>query len=446
MTPVAETIIAIATAPGRAGVAVLRASGPRAGALAEALTRKPLPPAREAKLTGFYDPADGTLLDKGLLLWFPAPGSFTGEDVAEFQVHGSRAVLAALLTAACRMPGVRLAEPGEFTRRAFDHGKLDLTEVEGLADLIDAETEAQRRQAVRQLDGALGALVTGWQARLMRALAHCEATIDFVEEEDVPEDLLAATRPDLAALLAEMQTHLADGRGERLRQGLTIVILGPPNAGKSSLLNALAGREAAIVSDRAGTTRDVIELHLDLGGYPVTLVDTAGLRETNDPIEAEGIRRARARADQADLALVLLDRADWPRVPGELTPWLTRAETIRLLTKSDAGQGAIAEAEAAGWQALSVRDGIGFEGLMAQLTDRAEALLSTGADPLLTRGRHRAALGDTCEALQRALGGQVPELITEDVRLALRGLGRIVGRVDVEDILGLIFAEFCIGK
>ncbi|WP_395830036.1 tRNA uridine-5-carboxymethylaminomethyl(34) synthesis GTPase MnmE, partial [Elstera sp.] len=323
----AETIIAVATAPGRAGVAVLRASGPQAGALAEALTRKPLPPAREAKLTGFYDPADGALLDRGLLLWFPAPGSFTGEDVAEFQVHGSRAVLAALLTAACSVPGVRLAEPGEFTRRAFDHGKLDLTEVEGLADLIDAETEAQRRQAVRQLDGALGALVTGWQARLMRALAHCEATIDFVEEEDVPADLLAATRPDLAALLGEMQTHLADGRGERLRQGLTIVILGPPNAGKSSLLNALAGREAAIVSDRAGTTRDVIELHLDLGGYPVTLVDTAGLRETNDPIEAEGIRRARARADQADLALVLLDRADWPRVPDELTPWLTRAET-----------------------------------------------------------------------------------------------------------------------
>ncbi len=446
MTPVAETIIAVATAPGRAGVAVLRASGPQAGALAETLTRRPRPPAREAKLAGFYNPADGALLDKGLLLWFPAPGSFTGEDVAEFQVHGSRAVLAALLTAACRVPGVRLAEPGEFTRRAFDNGKLDLTEVEGLADLIDAETEAQRRQAVRQLDGALGALVTGWQARLMRALAHCEATIDFVEEEDVPADLLAATRPDLAALLGEMQTHLADGRGERLRQGLTIVILGPPNAGKSSLLNALAGREAAIVSDRAGTTRDVIELHLDLGGYPVTLVDTAGLRETNDPIEAEGIRRARARADQADLALVLLDRADWPRVPDELTPWLTRAETIRLLTKSDAGQGAITEAEAAGWQPLSVRDGLGFEGLMVRLTERAEALLSTGADPLLTRNRHRAALSETCEALQRALSGHVPELITEDVRLALRGLGRIVGRVDVEDILGLIFAEFCIGK
>lgn len=442
----ADTIIAIATAPGRAGVAVLRASGPQAGALAEALTRKQLPPARKAKLTGFYDPADGALLDKGLLLWFPAPGSFTGEDVAEFQGHGSRAVLAALLTAACRAPGVRLAEPGEFTRRAFDNGKLDLTEVEGLADLIDAETEAQRRQAVRQLDGALGALVTGWQARLMRALAHCEATIDFVEEEDVPADLLAATRPDLAALLDEMRTHLADGRGERLRQGLSIVILGPPNAGKSSLLNALAGRDAAIVSDRAGTTRDVIELHLDLGGYPVTLVDTAGLRETDDPIEAEGIRRARARADQADLALVLLDQADWPEVPAELAPWLAREETIRLLTKCDAGQGASTAAVAAGWQPLSVRDGGGFDGLLGLLTDRAAALLSTGADPLLTRDRHRAALAETCNALQRALGGEVPELITEDVRLALRGLGRIVGRVDVEDILGLIFAEFCIGK
>ncbi len=442
----ADTIIATATAPGRAGVAVLRASGPQAGALAEALTRKPLPPARAAKLTGFHDPAEGDLLDTGLLLWFPAPNSFTGEDVAEFQVHGSRAVLAALLTAACRLPGVRLAEPGEFTRRAFDNGKLDLTEVEGLADLLDAETEAQRRQAVRQLDGALGALITGWQARLMRALAHCEATIDFVEEEDVPEDLLAATRPDLAALLAEMHTHLADGRGERLRQGLSIVILGPPNAGKSSLLNALARRDAAIVSDRAGTTRDVIELHLDLGGYPVTLVDTAGLRETDDPIEAEGIRRARARADLADLALVLLDRADWPQIPAELRPWLTGGETIRLLTKCDVGQSAAPGAEAAGWHPLSVRDGVGFDGLMGLLTDRAAALLSTGADPLLTRTRHRAALSETCEALHRALAGHVPELITEDVRLALRGLGRIIGRVDVEDILGLIFAEFCIGK
>lgn len=441
-----ETIIAVATAPGRAGVAVLRASGPDAGVLAETLTRKPLPPARQATFTGFYDSSNGALLDKGLLLWFPAPHSFTGENVAEFQVHGSRAVLAALVTAACRVPGVRLAEAGEFTRRAFDNGKLDLTEVEGLADLIDAETESQRRQALRQLDGALGALVAGWQARLMRALAHCEATIDFVEEEDVPDDLLAATRPDLAALLGEMQTHLADARGERLRQGLTIVILGPPNAGKSSLLNALAGREAAIVSDRAGTTRDVIDLHLDLGGYPVTLVDTAGLRETDDPIEAEGIRRARARADQADLALILLDRADWPDVPAELAPWLAQAETLRLLTKCDTGQGASADAVTAGWLPLSVRDGLGFDPLMRLLADRAARLLSSGADPLLTRGRHRAALAECCTALQRALDGTVPELITEDVRLALRALGRIVGRVDVEDILGLIFAEFCIGK
>lgn len=444
MTARAETIIAVATAPGRAGVAVLRVSGPQAGALATALTGRPLPAPRLAAYASFSDPATGALLDRGLLLWFPSPASFTGEDVAEFQVHGSRAVLAALLAAATGFPGVRLAEPGEFTRRAFDNGKLDLTEVEGLADLIDAETEAQRRQAVRQLDGALGQIILGWQARLMRALAHCEATIDFVEEEDVPDDLLSATRPDLTALLAEMRGQAADGRGERLRQGLTIVILGPPNAGKSSLLNALAGREAAIVSDRAGTTRDVIELHLDLGGYPVTLVDTAGLRATDDPIEAEGIRRARARADQADLALVLLDRADWPRVPDDVAPWLDQPGTLRLLTKCDAG--IAPPADAGGWLPLSVRDGIGFDALMQALTDRAAALLSTGADPLLTRARHRAALAETCAALDRALSGTLPELITEDVRLALRGLGRIVGRVDVEDILGLIFAEFCIGK
>ncbi len=335
-----DTIFAPATAAGRAGVAVIRISGPDAGATLRAVTGRPLPAPRHATRARMTDPDTGVTLDEGLVLWFPAPHSFTGEDVAELHVHGSRAVLAALTAALAARPGLRLAEPGEFTRRAFHEGKLDLAEVEGLADLIAAETEAQRRQALRQLEGELGRLTERWRARLLRALAHAEAEIDF-PDEDLPGGLIAALGPDLTALADEIDATLADQRrGERLRAGLSLAIIGPPNAGKSSLLNWLARREAAIVSATAGTTRDVIELQLDLGGYPVVVADTAGLRDLSaaagdDPhaaIEREGIARARARAAAADLKLLVLDAS---AVPDPAVLALIDRDTVVVLNKSD---------------------------------------------------------------------------------------------------------------
>ncbi len=316
-SPAGDTIFALSSARGRAGVAVVRASGPEAGAAIAALTGASPPAPRAAALRAINDPATGEPIDRGLVLWFPAPASVTGEDVAEFHVHGSRAVLDSLLLALGALPGLAPAPAGGFTRRAFDNGKLDLTEVEGLADLIDAETEAQRRQALRQMDGALGALYEGWREDLVRSLAHVEAAIDFPDEA-VPEDLIDLVRPDLDRLAAAIRAHLDDShRGELLRDGLSVAIVGAPNAGKSSFLNAVARREVAIVSAAAGTTRDVIEVRVDLGGYPVLLADTAGLREVVDaegcgdvavdPVEAEGMRRALARAEQADLKIVVID-------------------------------------------------------------------------------------------------------------------------------------------
>jgi tRNA modification GTPase len=301
-----ETIYALSSAGGRAGVAVIRVSGPRVIKVIEALTGRAAPRPREAALRALVDPASGVALDRALVLFFRGPESFTGEDVAEFHVHGGRAVVASVLGALGGIEGLRTALPGEFTRRAFENDKLDLTEAEGLGDLIDAETEGQRRQALRQMEGALGRLYEGWRQRLIRVLAHAEADIDFADE-DLPDELTATLGPKIGALAAEIQTHLDDGhRGERLRDGVEVAIIGPPNVGKSSLLNRLAGREAAIVSDEAGTTRDVLEVRLDLGGVPVTLADTAGLREAEGRVEREGISRARARAESADLRLVMV--------------------------------------------------------------------------------------------------------------------------------------------
>jgi tRNA modification GTPase len=436
-----ETIFALSTVPGRAGIAVVRVSGPDIyGALA-ALGLPP-PPPRRATRARLRDRASGEVIDDGLVLFFPAPASFTGEDVAELHLHGSRAVVVAVLEILGRLPGLRMAEPGEFTRRAFENGKLDLTAAEGLADLVAAETAAQRRQALRQLGGELGRIYDSWRAELLRALAHVEAEIDF-PEEGLPEDLHAVVRGAAGRLAGSIAEHLADDRrGERLRDGLSVAIVGPPNVGKSSLLNALARREAAIVSATAGTTRDVIELHLDLGGYPVVLADTAGLREAGDEIEAEGVRRARARAEGADLRLVVVDARHAAADLAALGP-IAEGDAVVVANKRDLAPAAALPERAL---PLSVATGEGMPGLIELLGREVGARLATGNAPVVTRARHRAALEACLAALRRALTASLPELMAEDLRLAARALGRITGRVDVEDVLDVIFREFCIGK
>lgn len=394
---------------------------------------------RRAQHVRLRDPDSSADIDDGIALWFPAPRSVTGEDVAELQVHGSRAVIAALIDVLTRR-GLRLAEPGEFTRRAFFNRKLDLVQAEAIADLTAAETEAQRRQALRQLDGELGAIYRGWSARLLRVLAHLEAAIDF-PDEDLPPAIEAEVAAEAAALVAQIDAHLGDGRrGERLRDGISIAIVGPPNAGKSSLLNRLARREAAITSPIAGTTRDVIEVAIDLAGFPVVLADTAGLRESADIIEQEGLRRALARAEAAELRLFVFDACQ-PGDAASAKAWPGR-DTLLVANKIDLADHPALPPSALPVSALT---GAGLGELIATLARRIAVDYDIAA-PLLTRARHRAALEDACEALRRALEAPLPELRAEDLRLAWRSLGRITGSVDVEDLLDVIFADFCLGK
>ena len=446
-----ETIFAPTSAPGRAAVAIIRLSGPACTSVCQRLTGRPPPAARRAALRRLRDPESLEDLDRSLVIWCPGPASFTGEDVLELQVHGSRAVLAALLDGLAGLPGLRPAEPGEFSRRAFLNGRLDLTAAEGLADLIAAETRAQAQQALRQLDGALGRLYDDWRQRLLQALARLEAAIDFAPDEaDVPEGLPALVEPEIGQLSAEIAAHLADrGRGERLREGLTIAVLGPPNAGKSSLVNRLARRDVAIVTAEPGTTRDVLEVHLDLQGYPVTVLDTAGLREAADAIEAEGVRRARARAERADLRLLLFDGALWPTLDAT-TLALADERALCVVNKADLlplpAVMRVAERPAL---PLSCRTGEGFDRLLEALGEAAAEHMAPGSSPLPTRSRHRAALRAALESLERfrtAPDGAELALLAEDLRLAARALGRLTGRVGVDDILDLIFSEFCIGK
>jgi tRNA modification GTPase len=430
-----DTIFALSTAPGRAGVAIVRVSGSRAMDAVERLTGKRDFSPRQATLARFADADDGEI-DSGLVLWFPGPASFTGEDVAEFHIHGGPAIAAAMLRSIGAASGLRPAEPGEFTRRAVENGKFDLTRAEALADLIDAETEAQRKQALRQHGGALEALYEGWRARLIRASAWAEAAIDFADEE-IPEGVLAESRSAGGEILKEIQAHLNDARrGEILRDGVHVTVIGVPNAGKSSLVNALARREVAIVSETAGTTRDVIEVHLDLGGYPVILADTAGLRDTTEAIESEGVRRALARASEGDLTLLLLDgtASDHPaNLPDvDLTVW----------NKSDLPWPRTHD----GLQ-ISAQTGQGLPELIEALTKLVAARFQQNtANPPLTRARHRHALEQAVAALTRALAAKESELMAEDLRLALRSLGRITGRVDIEELLDVVFRDFCIGK
>ncbi len=426
---------ALASAPGRAGVAVARLSGPEAGRITEALAG-PLPAPRQAVLRRLVH--RGTEIDHALLLWFAAPGSFTGEDVAEFHIHGGRAVREALFLALSTL-GARPAEPGEFSRRAVENGKLDLTRAEAIADLVDAETPAQLRQALRQHDGALADLYEGWRARLIAALGRAEAAIDF-SDDSVGEAEFAAARDAASEISEEIQGHMDDsGRGESLREGLRLTILGPPNAGKSSLLNALARRDVAIVAETPGTTRDVIEVRLNLGGYLLHVADTAGVRETRDAIEAEGVRRALSHA-AGGLTLLLLD-GSLPDPRAGLPPDLPEPD-LMVWNKADLGF-------AREGICVSLKTGAGLSMLQDLLQQKVQQKLdSPDGAPLLTRPRHRQALGEALAALRHGMQAPAehPELLAEDLRLAMRAIGRITGRVDVEELLDFVFRDFCIGK
>ena len=486
------TICALSTAQGRAGIAVVRISGKAALGTLEALCAGKVPAPRMAGLRVLRDPRGGGILDRGLVLWFPGPASFTGEDMAELHLHGGRAVIAGVLDALGAL-GLRLAEPGEFTRRAFENGKLDLTEAEGLADLINAETAAQRSQALLQSAGALRERYETWRASLLRAMAYVEASLDFSDEGDIAEGAFREALPEVRALAAELDGALADGRrGEILREGIRVAIVGAPNVGKSSLLNALAGREAAIVFDEPGTTRDIIEVALDLDGFPFVLHDTAGLRDTASAVEQEGIRRAWAAAANADVVIAMSDASAPHPVPLpmgegtlELSPRVIQGSLLQPHPLADAatlrcklakaslrgegqGEGSDARSKAViavlnkadllpsqpecgvGTLPISAKTGEGLDALKAALVSFARENFGATEAPLITRARHRQEIERARAALASFLASagasDHPELAAEHLREAADALGRLTGRLDVEDVLGQIFSEFCIGK
>lgn len=442
-----RTIFALSSGRGRAGIAVVRISGPAAGAVLDSMAA-PRPRPRYAALRRIRHPTSRELLDEGLVLWFPAPGSETGEDIVELHLHGGPAVLRAVLQALATIDGLRLAEPGEFARRAFENGKLDLTAVEGLADLIEAETESQRRLALAQAGGQLARLYDGWRGEALQALALVEAAIDFSDEADVSDAAIADGRRIADQLAQKIDAHLADkNRGEIIRDGFRVVLAGPPNVGKSSLLNALARREAAIVSPEAGTTRDVIEVRLDIGGAMVVLADTAGLREAEGPVEKEGIRRTLERARGADLVLWVVDLTcpNW-QPPADLQS--SGAPVLIVANKSDLAGTACCGRDPCDAITVSAATGRGLSELSRRIATELTARLDGDDVPLLTQARHRQALKDALAALRRCVGepAEPTELRAEDLRIAAHALGRVTGRIDVEDVLDQIFARFCIGK
>jgi len=470
-----DTIFALSSGRPPAAIAVIRISGSQAGAALSAMTGR-IPVPRRASLVRVCDPTSGEIIDEGLALWFPRPHSETGEDIAELQVHGGRAVIAATLRALAKLPGLRHAEAGEFTRRAFENGRLDLTAVEGLADLVAAETEAQRRQAYHHLNGLLGDRAEAWRQQLIEALALVEAGIDFAEEDDVPETAMAQALARIQPLAEEIE-KACSGTGERLREGLRVAIAGPPNAGKSTLFNRLARREAAIVSPFPGTTRDVLELHLDLGGFPVTVLDTAGIRETDDPIEREGVRRARDQAAQASLVLWVEDATErfgtlFPQDEenSRLSEGAGWGEGVSLGNHPKCGRASGVPGAAAVWRIVNKIDlfdpknsaplysenvylvsnttGEGVNELLSAIRSFCEEFFLP-EPAVVTRERQREHLQDCTAALRNAKEAATTgreEIVAEHLRLATRSLGKLLGRVDVEDILDVIFRDFCIGK
>ncbi len=448
-----ETIYALSTAAGKGAVAVIRVSGEKALEGLKLLSGLSSPVPRMANLCKLVDPVSRETIDNALVVYFKSPSSFTGEDVVEYYLHGGRAVVKSMLSALCAIDGYRMAEAGEFTKRAFENGKVDLTEAEAIADLVDAETQMQKNQALSQLSGSLSRLYEKWNDELKNSLALLEADLDF-SDEDLPDGYNSEIIPVLEKLIDDISNHLEDNhKGERLRDGIDVVIIGAPNAGKSSLINALARRDVAIVSEMAGTTRDIIEVHLDLGGYPVILADTAGLRpdqisdEGYEAIESEGIKRALARAEKADIKLLLFDGTSLPDIDLH-TVELADENSLFAVNKIDLYEGTVPAINGQRPICISVKENDGIDKLLSELLAKIENYIGEISldSPTLTRQRHRESLEKCKEHLERSLNAEMPELMTEDVRLAMRELGRITGKVDVEDLLDIIFSSFCIGK
>lgn len=449
-----DTIYALSSGLGTAGVAVVRLSGPLAIKALRLLSNQSLPAARLASVRTLLDPSSGERLDQALVLVFEGPASFTGEDVVELHLHGGRAVVEGVLQALNKLDGLRPAEAGEFSRRAFENGKLDLTEAEGLNDLIHAQTAAQRGQALRQMDGALRSLYEEWRAKLLGHLAHLEADIDF-PDEDLPEGVAGAVLPKILDIKRDITQHIVDSAGSRmLRDGFRIVIVGEPNAGKSTLLNAIAQSDVAIVSEEAGTTRDAIEIQLDLGGFPVRITDTAGIRKSDGAVEKEGIRRAVAKADDADLRLLLVRADGWPDVPQAMMGWLND-DAFLIVTQVDRSPEAMfhvehlkGEERPKALYTLSAKHGDGVNVLLEALKALVEERMAPREAPTLTRLRHQNALEHAMDHLTRfeQNAGIDAVLAAEDVRMAVRAIGSITGRVGVEDMLDIVFSDFCIGK
>lgn len=437
-----DTICALASGPPPSAIAIIRISGAAVASIGEALLSSGLPAPRRATLTYIYDSA-GEQIDQGIALFAAGPHSYTGEDTLELYLHGGPAVIDHALRALTSVSGVRLAEPGEFTRRAFENGKLDLTEAEGVADIIEAETASQKAQALRQLGGGLSEIYDAWREALTGALALVEVMIDFPDEGDVPEDTLRPILARLDQVIAEIESGLGDrGVGERIRDGFRVAIVGPPNAGKSSILNRLARREAAIVTDIAGTTRDVVEVRVVLGGQVVWIADTAGLRETEDVVEAEGVRRARRAAAEADLRIHVIDGADPSPPPGPV-----ESQDIVVFNKADTRPAILAPD---GALPVSAASGEGIEKLESWIAGFVSGRAASVEAPVITRARHREKLVAGLSSLKAARAALLDdigaELAAEDIRMALRQLSSVIGRIDVEDVLGAVFSQFCIGK
>lgn len=449
-----DTIFALSSGAGTAGVAVVRLSGPAAQSALSVLTGQRVPQPRTSVLRTLLDPVSGARLDQALVLSFVGPASFTGEDVVELHLHGGRAVVEGVLDALGAQEGLRPAEAGEFSRRAFENGKLDLTEAEGLNDLIHAQTAAQREQALRQMDGELRKLYDDWRGALLAHLAHLEADIDF-PDEDLPEGVASAVLPNILLTSREIAQHIDDSRrGRMVRDGFRITLLGAPNAGKSTLLNTLARADVVIVSEEAGTTRDAIEVQLDLKGFPVRLVDTAGVRESRDRVEQEGVRRALEKAEDADLRLVLVRADEWPKIPEQMRKWVNRdallvvTQTDRVPEKKMFHVEHLSGLEPLDVVPVSSKSGDGLNGLFDAVTAIVEERMSQREAPVLTRLRHQRALEEAIEHLKRfeQNAGLDAVLAAEDVRMAVRSIGQVTGRVGVEDMLDIVFSDFCIGK